>query len=352
MPKQIIFEQEAREAMQRGVRKLARAVKATLGPCGRNVAIRRTFGSPNVTKDGVTVAREIELPDPFEDIGAQMVKEVASKTSEAAGDGTTTATVYAEAIFEEGLKNVAAGAEAMELKRGINAAVTAISEQLHEMKIDVSNSEQITQVGTCAANQDPEIGKHIAFAMDKVGKDGVITVEESQSLETTVDLVEGMQFDKGYLSQHFVTNQDALTCELEKPYILVCEEKILAIKDILPILETILKQKRPILIIAETVENEAIATLVVNRIRGNFMCCAVKSPGFGERRKDMLMDIAALVGGNPVMKDTGLTLEGVTISDLGSAKKVTIDNDNTTMKFTLLYFFYHKTNQGLSTAIM
>ncbi len=331
MAKQLAFQEEAREGMRKGVKLLARAVKSTLGPCGRNVTIEKSFGAPQVTKDGVTVAREIELPDPYENMGAQMVKQVASKTSDVAGDGTTTATIYAEAIFDEGTRNLAAGAGAMELKRGIEAAVTGITKELENMTTDVSGAEQIAQVGTCAANQNAEIGKHIALAMDKVGKDGVITVEESKSLDTDVGLVEGMQFDKGYLSPHFVTDQENLTCVLEKPYILIHEKTISNIRDMVPLLEKIAGKQRPILIIAEDVTGEALATLVVNKLRGTFPCCAVKAPGFGDRRKAMLEDIAALTGGEPVMSDLGTQLDKVELSSLGQAKKVTITKDNCTI---------------------
>jgi len=356
MAKQIIFQSNARESMRKGVNLLARAVKSTLGPCGRNVSIEKSFGSPQVTKDGVTVAREIELPDPYENMGAQMVKEVAStvareielpdpyenmgaqmvkevasKTSDVAGDGTTTATIYAEAIFDEGTKNLAAGAEAMEIKRGIEAAVIGITKELENMKVDVSGADQIAQVGTCAANQNAEIGKHIAHAMDKVGKDGVITVEESKILETNVDLVEGMQFDKGYLSPHFVTDQEELSCILDKPYILIHEKTISNIQDLIPIIEAVAHQKRPILIIAEDITGEALATLVVNKLRGTIQVCAVKAPGFGDRRKAMLEDIAALTGATPVMEDLGTKLESVEISALGQAKKIKITKDNTTI---------------------
>ena len=329
--KKIIFDNEARQAIRNGVRQLARSVKVTLGPAGRNVIIEKSFGSPTVTKDGVTVAKEIELEDPCENIGAQMVKEVASKTSSAAGDGTTTATILAEAIFEEGIKNVVAGANPTELKRGIDKAITAVVEQLQKMSVTVDSSKQIAQVGTCAANQDVEIGKIISKAMDKVGKDGVITIEESQTLDTTVDLVEGMQFDKGYLSPHFVTNTDTQTVELEKPYILINEKKISAIKDIVPVLEKIAQAGRPLLIISEDVEGEALATLVVNKLRGTLRCVAVKAPGFGDRRKSMLQDIAILTGGQAIFEDLGIQLENITIKDLGQAKKVLIDKDNTTI---------------------
>jgi len=331
MAKQLLFQQDAREAMRRGVNMLSRAVKSTLGPCGRNVSIEKSFGAPQVTKDGVTVAKEIELEDPYENMGAQMVKEVASKTSDVAGDGTTTATIYAEAIFNEGLRNITAGAEAMEIKRGIEAAVTAICAELDNMKVDITQGDQVTQVGTCAANQNAEVGKQIAHAMDKVGKDGVITVEESKSLDTHVELVEGMQFDKGYLSPHFVTDSAELICEFDKPFILIHEKKISNIKDLVPLLEQVSSANRPLVLIAEDIDGEALATLVVNKLRGVIQCCAVKAPGFGDRRKAMLEDIAALTGANPIFEDLGTKLENITVSDLGQAKKITIDKDNTTI---------------------
>ena len=329
--KKIAFDQEAREAIRRGVATIAKAVRVTLGPSGRNVILERSFGAPIVTKDGVTVAKEVELEDPWENMGAQMVREAASKTSDVAGDGTTTATILAEAIFCEGLKNVTAGATAMELKRGIDAAVDAVIGDLKKMSKPVTSSKEVAQVGTCAANQDVEIGKMIADAMDKVGKDGVITVEEGKSLETTVDLVEGMQFDKGYISPHFVTDLESMACELEKPYILVYEKKISSIKDMLPLLEKIAQSGRPLLVIAEEVEGDALATLVVNRLRGTFQCCAVKAPGFGDRRKAMMEDIATLTGGKAIFEDLGVKLENVQIADLGQAKKVTVDKENTTI---------------------
>jgi chaperonin GroEL len=329
--KTIVFDTEAREAIRRGVRQLAHAVKVTLGPAGRNVVLEKSFGAPTVTKDGVTVAKEIELEDAGENIGAQMVKEVASKTSNVAGDGTTTATVYAEAIFEEGLKNVVAGANSQELKRGIDLGVEAVLGELAKLSTPVKGSQQIAQVGTCAANQDEEIGKNIAEAMKKVGKDGVITVEEGQSLETTVDLVEGMQFDKGYLSPHFVNDFASMEVSLDKPYILIHEKKITTVKDIVPILEKVAQSGRPLLIIAEDVEGEALATLVVNKLRGTFLCAAVKAPGFGDRRKAMLEDIAILTNGRAIFEDLGINVESLELSDLGKAKKVTIDKDNTTL---------------------
>ena len=329
--KKIAFDTEARSAIREGVRKLAAAVKITLGPCGRNVILEKSFGSPTVTKDGVTVAKEIELEDPNENMGAQMVKEVASKTSDVAGDGTTTATIMAEAIFDEGLKNIVAGANPMQVKRGIDKAVEALVDELARMSIAVESSKQIEQVATCSANQDTEIGKTMAKAMDKVGKDGVITVEEGQSLETIVEMVEGMQFDKGYLSPHFVTNPENMTCVLEKPYILVFEKKISTVKSLVPVLEKVAKQSRPMLIIAEDVEGEALATLVVNKLRGILQIAAVKAPGFGDRRKALLQDIALLTGGQAIFEDLGIQLEKLEVSQLGQAKRVTIDKDATTI---------------------
>ena len=329
--KKIAFNTEAREAIRQGVKKLAAAVKVTLGPCGRNVILEKSFGSPTVTKDGVTVAKEIELEDSYENMGAQMVKEVASKTSNVAGDGTTTATILAEAIFEEGLKNITAGANAMQVKRGIDKAVEAMVAALQKMSTPVESSKQIQQVATCSANQDAEIGKTLAQAMDKVGKDGVITVEEGQSLETTVELLEGMQFDKGYLSPHFINKPEDREVVLEKPYVLIHEKKISAIKSLVPVLEKVAKQGRPLLIIAEDVEGEALATLVVNKLRGVLQICAVKAPGFGDRRKAMLADIATLTGGQALFEDLGLNLESVELSQLGAAKRITIDKDSTTI---------------------
>ncbi|HUW83396.1 MAG TPA: chaperonin GroEL [Phycisphaerae bacterium] len=329
--KQIAFDMDAREAIRRGVKKLSRAVKITLGPCGRNVVLEKSFGSPTVTKDGVTVAKEIELGDPNENMGAQMVKEVASRTSDVAGDGTTTATLLAEALYDEGLKNVAAGANAMELRRGIDAAVAAVVEALKKASIEVTGSEQISQVGTCAANQDEQIGKNIAQAMEKVGKDGVITVEEGKSIDTTVELVEGMQFDKGYLSPHFINNMQDMEVELDKPYVLIHEKKVSAVKDLVPVLEKVAKAGRPLLIIAEDVEGEALATLVVNKLRGILQCCAVKAPGFGDRRKAMLDDIAIMTGGRAIFEDLGINLEHLELTDLGQAKKVVVDKENTTI---------------------
>ena len=329
--KKIAFNTEAREAIRQGVKKLARAVKVTLGPCGRNVILEKSYGSPTVTKDGVTVAKEIELEDSYENMGAQMVKEVASKTSSVAGDGTTTATILAEAIFEEGLKNITAGANAMQVKRGIDMAVKKIVEELKKMSTPVESGKQIEQVATCSANQDVEIGKTMAQAMGKVGKDGVITVEEGQSLETTVELVEGMQFDKGYVSPHFINNYENMSCVLEKPYILIHEKKISSVKSLVPLLEKIAKAGRPLLIIAEEIEGEALATLVVNKLRGVLQCAAVKAPGFGDRRKAMLADIGVLTGGEPVFEDLGIELENVELSQLGQAKRITIDKENTTI---------------------
>ncbi len=329
--KKIAFGSEARSAIREGVKKLAKAVKITLGPCGRNVVLEKSYGSPTVTKDGVTVAKEIELEDAYENMGAQMVKEVASKTSTVAGDGTTTATILGESIFDEGLKNITAGASPMQVKRGIEKAVEKIVEELQKMSTSVDSSKQIEQVATCSANQDVEIGKKLAEAMDKVGKDGVITVEEGQSLETTVELVEGMQFDKGYLSPHFINNLENMTVVLEKPYILVHEKKISSVKSLVPLLEKVAKQGKPLLIIAEDIEGEALATLVVNKLRGVLQCVAVKAPGFGDRRKAMLSDIAILTGGEAIFEDLGLQLENIELIQLGRAKRVTIDKDTTTI---------------------
>ncbi len=329
--KQIAYDMEAREAIRAGVHKLARAVKVTLGPRGRNVVIEKSFGAPTVTKDGVTVAKEIELEDAYENMGAQMVKEVASKTSNVAGDGTTTATVYAEAIFDEGLKNLAAGANAMELKRGVDLGVNAVIEQLKKMGTPVKGKEQIAQVGACAANQDVEIGKQIAEAMDKVGKDGVITVEEGKALDTTVDLVEGMQFDKGYVSPHFVNKPESMQAVLDDPYILVHEKKISNIKDFLPLLEKVAKSGKPLLVIAEDIEGEALATLVLNKLRGVIQCAAVKAPGFGDRRKAMLEDVAVLTGGRAIFEDLGINVEGLELKDLGRAKRVIVEKETCTI---------------------
>jgi chaperonin GroEL len=329
--KKIAFGTDARASIQKGVKKLAKAVKITLGPCGRNVVLEKSFGSPVVTKDGVTVAKEIELEDSYENMGAQMVKEVASKTSSVAGDGTTTATILAESIFDEGLRNITAGANPMQVKRGIEKAVDQIVKELQKMSIPIESSKQIEQVATCSANQDVEIGKKLAEAMEKVGKDGVITVEEGQSLETTVDLVEGMQFDKGYLSPHFINNLQNMTIVLEKPYILVHEKKISSVKSLVPLLEKVAKQGKPLLIIAEDVEGEALATLVVNKLRGVLQVAAVKAPGFGDRRKAMLSDIATLTGGEAIFEDLGLQLENIELNQLGRAKRITIDKDTTTI---------------------
>src|SRR6201994_2462655 len=329
--KQLLFEEAARQALLRGVTKLARAVTATLGPKGRNVVLDKKFGSPTVTKDGVTVAKEIELEDPYENMGAQMVREVASKTSDTAGDGTTTATVLAEAIYREGLKNVTAGASPISLQRGIQKAVDAAVEHLAKISKKVKDKEEIKQVATVSANWDTTIGEIIADALDKVGKDGTVTVEEAKSIETSLDVVEGMQFDKGYLSPYFVTNAEDLEAVLENAYILIFEKKISNLKDMLPLLEKIAKSGRPLLIIAEEVEGEALATLVVNKLRGTIQVCAVKAPGFGDRRKAMLEDIAILTGGKAITEDLGLKLENIQLTDLGRAKKVTVDKDNTTI---------------------
>lgn len=329
--KQLLFNEAARQAVLRGVTKLSKAVSATLGPKGRNVVLDKKFGSPTVTKDGVTVAKEIELEDPFENMGAQMVREVASKTSDAAGDGTTTATVLAEAIYREGLKYVTSGANPIGIQRGITKAVEAAVAHLAKISKKVKDKEEIKQVATVSANWDTTIGEIIADAMDKVGKDGTITVEEAKSIETTLEVVEGMQFDKGYLSPYFITNGETMECKLEEPYILVYEKKISSIKDILPLLEKIAKLGKPLLIIAEEVEGEALATLVVNKLRGTLQCCAVKAPGFGDRRKAMLEDIAILTGGKCLTEDLGIKLENVQIEDLGKAKSVVVDKENTTI---------------------
>jgi chaperonin GroEL len=329
--KSIAFNTDARERILTGIRKLAHAVKVTLGPSGRVVVLEKSFGTPTVTKDGVTVAKEIELEDQYENLGAQMVKEVASRASKDAGDGTTTATIYAESIYAEGLKNITAGANPNEVKRGIDKAVASIVDELRRMSKKVDSSKEIAQVGTCSANQDEEIGKIIATAMDKVGKDGVITVEEGKSLTTEVELVEGMQFDKGYLSPHFVTNVATMECDLSDPFILIYEKKISSAKDMIPILGKIADAGKSLLIIAEDIEGEALATLVVNKLRGVLKVCAVKAPGFGDRRKEMLQDIATLTGGKAVMEELGLQLEKLTLADLGRAKKVTVDKDNTTI---------------------
>jgi chaperonin GroEL len=329
--KQIAFDTDARERILNGVRKLVAAVKVTLGPSGRVVILEKSFGSPTVTKDGVTVAKEIELEDPYENMGAQMVKEVASKSSKDAGDGTTTATIYAEAIFAEGLKNITAGANANAVKRGIDQAVAAVVADLKKMSKPVSGSKEIAQVGTCSANQDEQIGRIIAEAMEKVGKDGVITVEEGKTLETEVELLEGMQFDKGYLSPHFVTNPAAMECVLEDAYVLAYEKKISSAKDLIPVLTRVAESGKALLIIAEDIESEALATLVVNKLRGVLKVCAVKAPGFGDRRKEMMQDIAILTGGKAIMEELGIDLEKLTLADLGRAKKITVDKDNTTI---------------------
>ncbi|WP_009960418.1 chaperonin GroEL [Verrucomicrobium spinosum] len=331
MAKQLNFDESARQALLRGVQKIARAVKATLGPSGRNVILEKKFGSPTITKDGVTVAKEIELSDPYENMGAQLVKEVSSKTSDVAGDGTTTATVLAEAIYSEGLRNVTAGANPTSLQRGILKATEAIVAKLKEISQPVTNATEIAQVATVSANWDTEIGNIIADAMDKVGKDGTITVEEAKSIETSLDVVEGMQFDKGYLSPYFVTDAESMEAVLENALILIHEKKISNLKDLLPLLEKVARTGRPLLIIAEDVEGEALATLVVNRLRGTLNICAVKAPGFGDRRKAMLEDIAILTGGRCITEDLGLKLENLELTDLGRAKRVTIDKENTTI---------------------
>jgi chaperonin GroEL len=328
--KQIVYSENSRQAILRGVNQLADAVKVTLGPKGRNVVLEKKFGGPTITKDGVTVAKEIELKDPLENMGAQMVREVASKTSDVAGDGTTTATILAQSIFKEGVKSVAAGANPMALKRGIEKAVAAVIGDLQKYSLPVSG-DAIAQVGTISANGDTTIGERIAESMKKVGKDGVITVEESKTLETTTDMVEGMQFDRGYLSPYFVTDAERMEVVLEEPYILIHEKKISNMKDLLPLLEQIARAGRPLLIIAEEVEGEALATLVVNKLRGTLNACAVKAPGFGDRRKNMLEDISILTAGKSIMEETGIKLEGVRLEDLGRAKRVTVDKDNTTI---------------------
>ncbi len=329
--KQLLFDEDARKALLRGVEKLSRAVKVTLGPKGRNVVLDKKFGSPTITKDGVTVAKEIELEDPYENMGAQMVREVASKTSDIAGDGTTTATVLAESIYREGLRNVTAGANPMALQRGITKAVAAVVEHLNKISKKVKDRSEIMQVATISANGDKTIGNIIADAMDKVGKDGTITVEEAKSIETTLDVVEGMQFDKGYLSPYFVTNPETMECILEDAYILINEKKISSLKDMLPLLEKTAKLGKPLLIIAEEVEGEALATLVVNKLRGTIHVAAVKAPGFGDRRKAMMEDIAVLTGGKFLSEDLGIKLEKVELDDLGRAKRIIIDKENTTI---------------------
>ncbi|MEW5757898.1 MAG: chaperonin GroEL [Candidatus Omnitrophota bacterium] len=331
MSKQLLYNEEARRKILSGVEQLAAAVKVTLGPKGRNVVIDKKFGSPTITKDGVTVAKEVELECPYENMGAQLIKEVAEKTSDLAGDGTTTATILAEAIYREGLKNVTAGANPMALKRGIEQAVEKITEELKTLSKPIKDKKEIAQVGSIAANGDTEIGNLIAEAMDKAGKDGVITVEEAKSIATTLDVVEGMQFDQGYLSPYFSTDMERMECILDEPYILIHEKKISALKDMLPLLEKIARAGKPMLIIAEEVEGEALATLVVNKLRGTLTCVAVKAPGYGDRRKAMLEDIAILTGGKAITEDLGIKLENVDISDLGRAKRVKIDKENTTI---------------------
>ena len=331
MAKQLMFDQDARAAILKGVNVLTDAVKATLGPKGRNVMIDKKFGAPTITKDGVSVAKEIELKDPYENMGAQLVREVASKTSDVAGDGTTTATVLAQAIYREGMKNVTAGANPMDLKRGIEKAVAAVIENLKKMSKPVNEKKEISQVGSISANSDETIGKLIAEAVDKVGKDGVITVEEAKSMVTSLDVVEGMQFDRGYISPYFVTNAEKMEAVLENAFILLSEKKISSMKDLLPILEQTAKMGAPMVIIAEDVEGEALATLVVNKLRGTLQICAIKAPGFGDRRKAMLEDLAILTGGSVISEDLGIKLENVKITDLGRAKKITVDKDNTTI---------------------
>ncbi|MFM9024484.1 MAG: chaperonin GroEL [Planctomycetaceae bacterium] len=331
MAKMMAFDQEAREAMRRGVQKLARAVKVTLGPKGRNVILQKSFGSPTVTKDGVTVAKEIDLEDVYENMGARMVREVASKTSDVAGDGTTTATVLAEAVFNEGLRAVVAGVNPVQMKTGIEKAVADITGKLKEMAIPVKGKKEMAQVAAIAANNDMEIGELLAEAMDKVGKDGVITVDEGKSLKTEIEFVEGMQFDRGYLSPYFVTNPTQMQCVLEDCYILVYEKKISSVKDIVPLLEAVVNSGKPLLIVSEEVDGEALATLVINRLRGTFQVCAVKAPGYGDRRKSMLEDIAILTGATAVFENLGMKLENLGLAELGRAKKVIVDKDNTTI---------------------
>ena len=331
MAKQLLFDEPARQALLRGVNILADAVKATLGPKGRNAILDKKFGAPTITKDGVTVAKEIELKDPWENMGAQLVKEVASKTSDAAGDGTTTATVLANAILREGIRNVVAGANPMDIKRGVDKAVESVVDELKKLSKPVVDKKEIAQVGTISANNDPSIGELIAEAMDKVGKDGVITVEEAKSMATTLDVVEGMQFDRGYISTYFVTDPDRMESVIDDGYILIHDKKISSMKDLLPILEQIAKMGKPLLIVAEDVEGEALATLVINKLRGTLQVCAVKAPGFGDRRKAMLEDIAILTGGQVIAEEVGLKLENVKITDLGRARKVTVDKENTTI---------------------
>jgi len=331
MAKQLLFDDAARSAILKGVALLTDAVKATLGPKGRNAILDKKYGAPTITKDGVTVAKEIELKDPWENMGAQLVREVASKTSDTAGDGTTTATVLAHAIYREGMKNVTAGANPMDIKRGIEKAVEVVIEELQKLSKPVQDKKEIAQVGTISANNDPSIGELIAEAMDKVGKDGVITVEEAKSMQTTLDVVEGMQFDRGYISPYFITDPERMVCVLEDVYILIHEKKVSSMKDLLPLLEQTAKMGRPLLIIAEEVEGEALATLVVNKLRGTLQVSAVKAPGFGERRKAMLEDIAVLTGGTMISEDLGIKLENIKLTDLGRAKKINIDKENTTI---------------------
>ncbi len=331
MAKMIAFDQEARDAMRRGVSKLARAVKVTLGPKGRNVILQKSFGSPTVTKDGVTVAKEVDLEDVYENMGARMVREVASKTSDVAGDGTTTATVLAESIFIEGLKAVVAGVNPVQLKQGIERAVSDITDKLKKMSIAIKSKKEMAQVGTVASNNDAEIGELLAEAMEKVGKDGVITVDEGKSLKTEVEWVEGMQFDRGYVSPYFVNNPTTMECVLEDAYVLVYEKKISNIKELVPVLEQVVNAGKPLLIIAEEVDGEALATLVINRLRGTFQCCAVKAPGYGDRRKAMMEDIAILTGGTPIFESLGIKLENLPLTDLGRAKKIIVGKDNTTI---------------------
>ncbi len=330
-PKLIMFGQQARDKILKGVNVMADAVKSTLGPRGRNAILEKSWGSPTVTKDGVTVAKEIELEDKFENLGAQMLKEVASKTSDVAGDGTTTATVLAQAIYKEGIRMVAAGASPMDIKRGIDAAVEAVVAKLRQLSTPTKDKKEIAQVGTISANNDTTIGNIIAEAMEKVGKEGVITVEEAKAMETTLEVVEGMQFDRGYLSPYFVTDPERMEVVLDEPYILIHEKKISSMRDMLPLLEQVAKMGRPLLMVAEDVEGEALATLVVNKLRGTLTACAVKAPGFGDRRKAMLDDIAILTGGQTISEDLGLKLENVNLNDLGRCKRVTIDKDNTTI---------------------
>src|SRR5436190_997441 len=329
--KQIAFDQEARDAMRKGIGKLARAVKVTLGPKGRNVILQKSFGSPTVTKDGVTVAKEIDIEDVYENMGARMVREVASKTSDVAGDGTTTATVLAEAIFNEGLRAVVAGVNPIQMKAGIEKAVADIAAKLKTMSIKISTKDEMAQVASVASNNDMEIGTLLADAMDKVGKDGVITVDEGKSLKTEVEWVEGMQFDRGYLSPYFVTHPDKMTCELEDAYVLVYEKKIGMARDLVPVLEQVVQAGKPLLVICEEVEGEALAMLVLNKLRGTLKACTVKAPGYGDRRKAMLEDVAILTGGQAIFESLGVKLENVKLTDLGRVKRVTIDKDNTTL---------------------